>query len=83
MLQPRPANGFGRVRTARGTTQTNSEYFGNVDPSRRAKTFTVPNNRKVFTLLNNFTTLIDNATVINSKTKISEGITLSRFIGGR
>jgi len=77
-----PANGFGRVRTARGTTQTNSEYFGNVDPSRRAKTFTVPNNRKVFTLLNNFTTLIDNATVINSKTKISEGITLSRFIGG-
>ena len=77
-----PPKGFGRVRTARGTTQTNSEYFGNVDPSRKAKTFTVPNNRKVFTLLNNFTTLIDNATFINSKTKISEGITLSRFIGG-
>jgi len=77
-----PPKGFGRVRTARGTTQTNSEYFGNVSPSRKAKTFTVPNNRKVFTLLNNFTTLIDNATTINSKTKISEGISLSRFIGG-
>jgi hypothetical protein len=74
--------GFGRVRPAKGTTQTNSEYFGNIDPSRRAKTFKSYQNKQTYTLLNDFTKGIDEATTISNLTPISQGITLSRFIGG-
>jgi phage gp45-like len=77
-----PFMGFGRVRPAKGTTQTNSEYFGNIDPSRRAKTFKSYQNKQTYTLLNNFTKGIDEATTISNLTPISQGITLSRFIGG-
>ena len=77
-----PFMGFGRVRPAKGTTQTNSEYFGNIDPSRRAKTFKTYQNKQTYTLLNNFTKGIDEATTISTLTPISQGITLSRFIGG-
>ena len=77
-----PFMGFGRVRTARGTAQTNSEYFGNIDPSRRAKTFKTYQNKQTYTLLNDFTKQIDEATTISNLTPISQGITLSRFIGG-
>ncbi len=77
-----PFMGFGRVRPAKGTTQTNSEYFGNIDPSRRAKTFKSYQNKQTYTLLNDFTKGIDEATTISNLTPISQGITLSRFIGG-
>ncbi len=77
-----PANGYGRVRTARGITQNNTEFFGNIDPSRRAKTFKTSQGRQIFTLLNPFTSIVDEAASITMKTPISEGITLSRFIGG-
>ena len=77
-----PFMGYGRVRPAKGTTQTNSEYFGNIDPSRRAKTFKTYQNKQTYTLLNNFTKGIDEATTISTLTPISQGITLSRFIGG-